>query len=165
MEEGDVYFAPDIFTSFHPDNVFNIKEPGVDFDSEQFNLIKDHINNFELALFGDDFKNPETGYAAYIDVPSFIDWYLVNEISKTEDAKWYSSIYFTYIPGTGNKIKMGPLWDFDLSYGNVDYSDAEFPLGYWVKYNPWISRLFEDPVFADQVAARYDDYYNIMDIL
>ena len=86
---------------------------------------------------------------------------IINEIAKTVDARWYSSIYFTYVPG--EKIKMGPIWDFDLSYGNVDYADAEFPEGFWIKYNPWISRMFEDPYFENLVRDRFDFYYQNLD--
>jgi hypothetical protein len=39
----------------------------------------------------------------------------------------------------GEKINMGPLWDFDLSFGNVDYAGNEFPFpeGFWIISNPW----------------------------
>jgi len=163
MEVDDVFFQPTIFAQYHSTNVFNIKEPSVDFGSADYNLIKDHINAFEAALFGPDFLNPETGYQAYIDVPSFIDWFLIQEISKTVDAQWYSSIYFNYVPG--EKIKMGPLWDFDLSYGNVDYADATYAEGFWVKNNPWYQRLFEDPNFENQVRDRFMYFYNNANVI
>jgi hypothetical protein len=50
---------------------------------------------------------------------------------------------------------MGPLWDFDLGFGNVDYSECEFPSGFWVKNHAWISRMFEDPDFVSQVKTRF----------
>ena len=83
---------------------------------------------------------------------------MVNEIAKSVDARWYSSIYFTYIPG--EKIKMGPIWDFDLSFGNVDYADAEYSYGLWVLSNPWINRLYQDPLFREKVNTRFAYYYN-----
>ena len=84
---------------------------------------------------------------------SFIDWFLVNEIAKNVDAQWYSSIFFHWIPG--EKIRMGPIWDFDLGFGNVDYADATFPEGWWVRWNSWIARMLEDPYFAARVKERY----------
>ena len=54
---------------------------------------------------------------------------------------------------------MGPLWDFDLSFGNNDYSECEFTDGWWVRNNPWISRLFQDPVFQNQVKERFDEHF------
>ena len=58
---------------------------------------------------------------------------------------------------------MGPLWDFDLSYGNVDYADPEYPEGFWIKENLWISRMFEDPYFQNQVQTRFEYFYNSLD--
>ena len=157
IEEDDVYFRSNVWSSHYKDGVFNIKEPSLDFDSEKFNLIKDHINSFEDALFGDNFKDPDIGYRSFIDLSSFIDWFLVNEISKNQDAASFSSIYFNYIPG--EKIKMGPIWDFDLAFGNVNYSNAENPEGFWIKDNLWYKRMFEDPYFKQMVQERFD-YYN-----
>jgi hypothetical protein len=163
VDPDDVFFKPTIFTQIHSENVFNIKEPSVAYNTAAFDLIKDYINNFEAALFGVDFKDAQVGYQAYIDVSSFIDWYLVQEIAKSVDAKYYSSIYFNYVPG--NKIKMGPLWDFDLSFGNVDYADSQYTNGFWVKENPWYKRLFEDPAFESEVKERFVYFYNNKNVI
>ena len=158
VDPEDIYFRPTLFTQQYTSNVFNIKAPNISYGTAEFDLIENHVNDFESVLFGPDFTDPDIGYRAYVDIDSFVDWFLINEISKTVDAQWYSSIHFTYIPG--EKIKMGPLWDFDLSYGNVDYADPEYPEGYWVKNNPWISRMFEDPYFVALVENRFSYYYN-----
>lgn len=146
ISEGDIFFYSTKF-------LIQIKEPEIETGSTQYNLIKNHIIEFENVLFSDNFLNPETGYKKYIDMPSFVDWYLIEEISKNQDAKDYSSMYFNYIPG--EKIKMGPLWDFDLGFGNVNYSDCEFPTGFWVKDHKWISRMFQDPEFVTKVKERF----------
>ena len=163
IEEDDVYFRSNVWSSHYKDGVFNIKEPSLDFDSEKFHLIKDHINSFEDALFGDNFKDPDIGYRSFIDLPSFIDWFLVNEISKNQDAASFSSIYFNYIPG--EKIKMGPIWDFDLAFGNVNYSNAENTEGFWIKDNLWYKRMFEDPYFKQMVQERFDYYNNNLSLI
>ena len=163
VDADDVFFQPTIYTQRYGTNVFNIKEPSVDYNTEAFNLIKEYINNFEAALFGADFKDAQAGYQAYIDVPSFIDWYLIQEIAKSVDAQWYSSIYFNYVPG--DKIKMGPLWDFDLSFGNVDYADSRYSEGFWVKENLWYKRLFEDPAFESKVKERFLYFYNNSNVI
>ena len=147
------------FSSFN--KAFIIKDPEIEYNSEKFNLIKNYVDSFEDALFSEDFKNPESGYRAYIDLESFIDYYLVSEISKNQDASAYettSSIYFSYVPG--EKIKMGPIWDYDLGFGNVDYSPAKFPEGFWIKTgNPWYKRMFEDEYFEQVVRDRFNNYY------
>ena len=151
LDEDDVYFNTDAF-------LVNIKEPEVAEDDEQYRYISQFVNEFESVLMGDNFTNPDTGYQRYIDVDSFIDWYLISEITKNVDSRDFSSIYFHHSPG--EKIKMGPLWDFDLAFGNVNYSDPEYAEGFWVKFNPWFARLFEDPAFVEQVKARFAFYEN-----
>jgi spore coat protein CotH len=146
LDADDVYFYTDHF-------LINIKEPDLDGDDEQTTYITDHINEFETTLYSSNFADPIDGYAKYIDLDSFIDWYLISEITKNVDSRFFSSIFFTVIPG--EKIKMGPLWDFDISFGNVDYADSEFTSGFWVKFNPWFSRLFEDRGFVDKVKNRF----------
>jgi len=48
-------------------------------------------------------------------------------------------------------LSMGPLWDFDLAAGNVNYSDAYLTAGLHVRNGPWFSRLFQDPAFLARV--------------
>lgn len=158
IDSDDVYFTSDAYTAVNERNVFNIKEPNLDANSDEYNLIKNHIAAFENALFSNDYDDPDNGYAAFIDVDSFVDWYVISEIAKSVDARWYSSIYFTYV--VGEKIKMGPLWDFDLSFGNVDYANPQFTDGFWVLQNPWIARMYQDPVFREKVNNRFDYYYD-----
>jgi hypothetical protein len=93
------------------------------------------------------------GYAEYIDVDSFVDWYLISEITKNVDSMFFSSMFLNVMPG--EKIKMGPLWDFDLSFGNVDYADSRYAEGWWVKYHPWYEHLFQDPDFVGKVKVRF----------
>ena len=158
IDPDDIIFKPTIWSSIHKDGVFNIKDPNIEYDSEEFKFIENYINQFESTLYSDDFNNPDTGYKSYIDDDSLIDWFLINEIAKSVDARWYSSIYFSYIPG--EKIKMGPIWDFDLSYGNLNYSDAQYTSDFYIKQNNWIDRLFLDEVFVEKVKIRYSYYYS-----
>lgn len=149
LDEGDIYF-----NSFK--YLFKIKEPKLIKYDVAYQYIENYVTEFEQALYGKDFKNPAEGYAKYIDVDSFVDWYLVSEITKNVDALGYSGIYVNLIPG--EKLKMGALWDFDLAFGNVDYADPEHPTGFWVKNNDWIARLFEDPDFVSKVKERFAYY-------
>ena len=152
-DNDDVYFETNEISG---QNVIQIKEPDLVQGDQQYNLIKDHIIDFETALFGVNFTDPVNGYLPYIDIDSFADWFLINEIAKNQDAKSYSSIYLHYIPG--QKIKMGPIWDFDLGFGNVDYSDAAYPQGWWVYYHWWIERLMQDPAFVNKVKERFTHF-------
>jgi spore coat protein CotH len=151
LDSDDVYFYSQNF-------LINIKEPEIPVGSSEFSYIKNLINAFENNLHSNLFDHATYGYSKYIDVDSFIDWYLINEITKNQDARNYSSIFLNVIPG--GKIKMGPIWDFDLAFGNVNYSDCEHPEGFWVKDNAWYARLFNDPIFVNKVKDRFAYYTN-----
>jgi len=149
LDEDDVYFDSVITDRF----LINIKEPSLELGSVEYTYIKDLLTDFETALYGNSYRSATTGYAKYIDIDSFIDWYLINEINKNQDSRSWSSMFVNVMPG--EKIKMGPLWDFDLSFGNVDYSDAQYSEGFWVKFHPWFERLFQDPAFVEKVNVRF----------
>ncbi|TSD64011.1 hypothetical protein FFF34_015735 [Inquilinus sp. KBS0705] len=132
---------------------FSIKEPE-DIVPVQLDYIHNYMQQTENAILAADFANPTTGYAKYINTDSFINWFLVNELFKNQDAANFSSMY--YYKDRGGKLGMGPAWDFDLGAGNVDYSDATKPEGWWVRDGLWFSHLFEDPAFKAKVRARWD---------
>ena len=86
--------------------------------AQQKIYISSYIKDFENALASADFKDPNIGYSKYIDVPSFIDFFLLNEISNNVDGYRLS----TYMhKDRSGKLKMGPVWDFNLALGNADY--------------------------------------------
>lgn len=150
LSPDDVYFTSN-------NQVFNIKSPSLNYDDNEYKVIEDYIDLTVNILMGNNFKSPSDGYSKYIDVDSFVDWYLINEITKNNDAVFYSSVYLTYIPG--GKLKMGAVWDFDTSLGNIRLNGNEAANGFWVKNAPWYSRLFEDPNFVEKVKLRFDDFY------
>jgi hypothetical protein len=117
--------------------------------------IEGYINELETVLHSTGFADPATGYAAYIDVDSFVRWYLVNELFRNVDANMWSSCWM-YKP-RGGKLFMGPLWDFDLAAGNANYSDAFKPDGWHIRNAPWFSRLFEDPAFVARVKVAWNE--------
>ena len=159
LDFDDVYFESTATDKF----IVNIKEPSLEYDSEQYSYIVNLIGDFESALFGANFTSESNGYRQYIDIDSFVDWFLISEITKNVDSMFFSSIFLNVIPG--EQIKMGPLWDFDLAFGNVDYADSRYPEGWWVKYNPWYERLFQDPYFVAKVKERFEYFNNNQDLI
>ncbi|MBD1365758.1 CotH kinase family protein [Mucilaginibacter sp. ZT4R22] len=130
----------------------NLRSPEAP-NAQQLNYIKTYLQDTENAIFSADFADPDKGYAKYINVDSFISWFLVNEVFKNQDAQEFSSMF--YYKDRGGKLGMGPAWDFDLGAGNVDYSTAVNPEGWWVKNGTWMGRLYQDPVFAAKVKAKW----------
>lgn len=159
LDFDDVYFESTATDKF----IVNIKEPSLEYDSEEYSYIVNLIGSFESALFGANFTSESNGYRQFIDIDSFVDWFLISEITKNVDSMFFSSIYLNVIPE--ERIKMGPLWDFDLAFGNVDYADSRYPEGWWVKYNPWYERLFQDPYFVAKVKERFEYFNNNQDLI
>lgn len=121
-----------------------------------FDKIKSYIQEVEDVLYSDNFKDETAGWQKYLDAGTFVDWYLVNEITKNNDAIFFSSVYM-YYDNVKRKLFMGPLWDFDISLGNIDYNGNDNPAGFWIRGSLWVSRLFEDPYFVSAVKARWNE--------
>lgn len=152
------------FNVAHITNPVNIKEPEVEYNDNDYNYIKNYLLEAENALYGDSFTDPDDGWQKYLDLESFVEWYLINEISKNADAcTLFSSCYMNL--KRGGKLKMGPIWDFDLAFGGypASWGDAaewvNNPEGFVLNENGWYPRLFLDPVFISNVKDRFNLYY------
>lgn len=138
--------------------------------NEDFIYVQGYLNRFETVLFGDSFADPETGYRNYIDVRSFVNNYIAQELSKNIDGNLRKSSPLTLERKRGLCLYF--LWDFDLAFGNADYFDNEFPgsnpgpEGWFVREygregygTGWYPRLFQDPWFEEQVRERWNEVY------
>ena len=124
----------------------------------QARWIEAHLNRFETALFGPSFADSAKGYEAFIDADSFIDHFLLVELTKNGDAYYHS----TYLhKDRGRKLGMGPIWDYNLSMGNFGRGELSSPRGWYWSYrwqtgtHEWFARLLEDPRFRRRVADRW----------
>lgn len=132
---------------------------------EQKAYISQYIRDFEDALASDEFTDPDLGYAAFIDTESFIDFFLLNELANNVDGYRLS----TWITKDKNeKMKMGPIWDFNLAFGNADYCGGGVTNVWAYKFNErcptdvwvipfWWERLLQDPAFVTQLQNRWMD--------
>lgn len=123
--------------------------------------IREEVNRFEAALKSDNFKDPIKGYRPFIDMDSFVDFFIVQELSKNVDGFRRSEFFYK---GTDGKFHMGPLWDFDIAFGNLDFAGAANTKGWAHRmrsilfpYSFWFKRLLKDPSFASVVRKRYFD--------
>ncbi|MFV2067362.1 MAG: CotH kinase family protein, partial [Pirellulales bacterium] len=122
----------------------------------QASWIKNHINEMYAVIRDTD---PETGYAKYIDVDSWIDYHILNTFPMNTDAL-RRSVYF--FKDRGGKIEMGPLWDFNRSMEAADLPRDDNPEAW---QNPgvltdyfghnWWGELFEDPNFKQKWIDRW----------
>jgi len=131
-------------------NPETLLEPGWE---AQRAYIVDYISKVEDAIFANNF-DPVTGYAAYIDVDSAVQYYLANELVKNVDGDLRLSTYL-YKKRDG-KLTFGPLWDFDIAAGNVNFNGCDNPEGWYIRSAPWFARLFQDPAFAAKVKDKWN---------
>lgn len=124
---------------------------------------------FEAALYGDEFTDPVNGYTPYVDLDSFADWYLVNEVMKNVDGDFFSSAFVSWDPA--GKFTMGPVWDFDLSIGYVSAASpgcCASSSDWWLRGGDstgrpplhsthWLTRMTADPTFLALVQQRWHD--------
>lgn len=119
--------------------------------------VKDVIQTAENALYSENFTDADNGWRKYFDEDSVIDWYIINEFTKNADSANFTSIYFYYNP-SDRLLHMGPIWDFDISCGNINYNGCDSYEGLYVKENSvWIKQMFNDPAFVTKVNARWND--------
>ena len=97
----------------------------------QRDYIRNHVTNFETALWGNDFKDPVKGYRNYIDIQSFVDYYILNEISRNLDANRVSTFFYKDRNSINPNIIMGPFWDYNIAFGNANFFSAGQTAG-WV---------------------------------
>ncbi len=132
---------------------------------KQLEYVKDYFYKFEQALFSDDFASVANGYAKYIDVDSFVNYFIIQELSKNVDGNTRKSTFIT--KERGGKLEMYHVWDFDLAFGNADYFDSNVgngPQNWWIKsygcqgyHSGWYWRLFQDANFVKKVKARWQE--------
>lgn len=136
-------------------------DPNVDnLKTEQKNYIRNYVTQFENSLKSTDFNNTQTGYPNYIDVPSFLDFIICNELSNNVDAYSLSTFFYKDKDSKGGKLTMGPLWDFDLAFGNSDYGGYQGTFSYDTYLDPapkWFTRLLEDASFSNSLNCRWKE--------
>ena len=129
---------------------------------EQFNYVQSYYNLAEEVLYSENYKDSENGYRKYIDVESFINYYIVQELSKNVDGNMRGSCFMAI--RRNGKIEQPLVWDFDLAFGNADYITWEQGAtsagwdGWYIKTcSPWFDRLFEDPQFVEELKDRWNE--------
>lgn len=118
---------------------------------------------YKFMCLADEAVTTLNGYETYIDVDSFIDWFLLHELTYNLDSCFHRSCYIT--KDRGGKLKMGPVWDFDLAFGNMymdnpDYDDwatvGNSNSESYIGVN-WFNYLMADESFRSRARSRWDE--------
>ena len=139
-----------------------------DLAEAQFQYIKKYVTDAETVLKSEQYRDSTDGYRTYFDANSFVDYLLITEVCRNVDGYRLSAFFYKDRDGNAGpgKLVMGPIWDYNLTYGNADYCDGNLSTGWVYQFanvcsgDPyqlpfWWSRLLSDPAFAGQVRTKY----------
>jgi len=133
----------------------------------QKDYIKSYVDSFEKALAGPQFQDPITGVRKFADIPSFVDYFIVNEVSRNVDGYRLSSYFYKDRNSKSSKIFAGPVWDFDLAFRNANYCDGSNLTGWAYKFNYvcpgdgaglipfWWNNFMNDSAFTGNLRCRW----------
>ena len=168
------WWAEGFDTLIYQDHLIWVEPEADQLEEEQKAWLTGFFNAFESALAGTEFNNPWMGYAAFIDVDSFIDHHLLVEFARNVDG----FVLSTYLhKDREGRLNMGPIWDYNGALGGADYfcswqtegwhhtfneaqcggGGATFPADNPNAYG-WYERLFEDPAFVVRHAQRWEKH-------
>ena len=93
-------------------------------------LLKNHLNAFENFM-EDYYLHRANEIKNWLDVDDFLLFYWVQEYSKNEDGNYARSVFMTW--KKGEPIHFGPLWDFDLAFGNASREQNQNPEDWYIR--------------------------------
>lgn len=131
--------------------------------AQQISYIQGYMNNFETVMNSSSYADPNTGYPSIIDVASFIDFFIINELSKNVDASRLSTYLYKHNAAHGGKLHVGPVWDYDIAWHNCIWGDSPNSTGwgYWASSDlfpapTWWIKFMQDPEFVNKLACRWN---------
>lgn len=138
-----------------------------DITTQQKEYLQNYVRDFENALAGPNFQHPTDGYRPFVDLPSFVDYLIINEVTRNVDGYRLSSYFHKDRDSDGGGLlHAGPIWDLNLAFGNADYCNGSQTFGWAFEFNlvcPWDEfqvsfwwrRLREDPAFLLLLRSRW----------
>lgn len=137
---------------------------------QQFIYIRDYINTWEQKLMTEDMNDPKASFRNYMDIPSFVNYFILNEATRNVDGYRLSTYLYKDKESLGGKIKMGPAWDFNIAFGNADYLNGWMTNGFVYKAMEndggkndawqvpfWWNKLVQDASFRKALATRWKE--------
>ncbi|MBI4931179.1 MAG: CotH kinase family protein [Bacteroidetes bacterium] len=133
---------------------------------QQQNYIQQYVDSFETSLAAPNFTDTSIGYAKYCGVNTFIDYFILNEVSKNIDGYRLSTYLYKDKYSKGGKLKIGHPWDYDIAWLNADYcgspsyTDWAYEFGnvcsgdFW-QVPFWWNRFMQDSNFTDNLKCRW----------
>ena len=133
---------------------------------EEIEYISSYMQEIEDAIMASNGVNPNTGkhYTEYIDINSWADKYIIEEISRNNGGGATSSYFYKPSDSISNKVFGGPVWDYDKAYGNFhsynkNTRDLEY-LTLHICYTNWFYYLYQHDDFVYTVKRNYQQKFS-----
>jgi hypothetical protein len=126
---------------------------------EQAEYIYAFLDTCMSVLYSNDFTNPDLGFRKYISDTSLVDYLVINELTKNADAYLYSTYFYKDRADRDNRIKFGPLWDYDLAFGNTIFQEGNLTYGWQFEINTrlHVKRILQDIEFVQLFRDRWHE--------
>ncbi len=127
--------------------------------------IQDHITAFENAMNSENYRDRITGYYPLVDFNSFVDYYIISELSRNLDGYRISTFLHKDKDSKGGKITMGPFWDYNICFGNANFFSAGNTQGWIIDGMGdgdahampfWWEKFRLDPFFNSHLKKRWN---------
>lgn len=146
-------------------DLYTVKSPSYASEA-QVDYISGLVNALEKAVVSEDGVNPESGmsYTDYIDMRSFAQKYIVEELCKNNGAGATSSFFYKPDDSVSDKLFAGPVWDYDKAYANLDgINESTNDLCYLMQRGTDPTTLFwhlnRHADFRQAVSACYEEFF------
>lgn len=137
-----------------------------DIAPEQRTYLIQWVDNFETRMSQQDYADPDDGYSQLIDVNTFVDYLIMNELTRNVDGYRLSSYLYKDKDSVDPRLKAGPVWDYNIALGNANYCEGNSTVGWAHEFNficggdywliPfWWRRLWKDLYFRQQARDRW----------
>ncbi|MEL7248178.1 MAG: CotH kinase family protein [Bacteroidota bacterium] len=155
-------FRPPYHEDQYIETYFLYEYPRADrITDQQKEYIQQYMEEFETALLSDDLTSSERTYTDYVDLNSFVDYFILNELVGNIDAYRLSTYLYK---DRGEKLNMGPVWDLNIGYNGQGTISSDWIVNYndYVTRDPWLvpfwwDRLLEDPIYIDLLKQRWSE--------
>ena len=136
---------------------------------QQISYIQSWMGTFEEAVFASNYQNSSgVRYNDFINLNSFTDFLLINELSKNSDGYKLSTYIHKDRDSKGGKLTAGPIWDFDQTYGmSTVCSNDDYTGWTYLQNQPgcedlesmpmWWQRFMADQVFINHMKCRWEN--------
>ncbi len=168
-KNADAWYSP--YRALQSGNYIHYKyeyPKAEDITDAQKAYIESYSDSFETALKSADFQDSVKGFRNFADEASFIDYFIINEVSRNVDGYRISTYLHKDRDDVNKKIIAGPVWDYDIAFHNANYCNGSNVSGWAYRFNNvcsfdansvpfWWNRFMQDTAFESHLRCRWNE--------